>query len=418
VGDNSTISCCELRNNLLFPGHAQHHNNSFLIASLVQGQSNIAAGATIGSNHNSRAADGELHAGRGFWPGLCVSLKHNSRFASFCLLVKGSYPAELNIPFPFSLVRNDPSENRLIVAPAYWWLHNMYALIRTTSKAAHRDKRVLRAQHIVTDFLAPDTVEEIVNARMLLARWAAKTAARQSGENRESLSDPDLLQRGVQLLEDAADGTGETPAIEAEGIERSSRPVVILEAATAFRAYEDMLYCYSVTVLLDYMEKHGTQGWGAIGESFAGPRQSRWVNLGGQIITRDAVEGLLQRIKSGQLASWNDVHRSYDILWDTFPESRQRHAFDILCLLLQSSTPTPKQWRQAVARASGIQDFILSQVRRTRQKDYDDCFRRMMYADETQMRAIVGNSEDDPFIQEIREQTRAVQKRMEASIPR
>jgi carbonic anhydrase/acetyltransferase-like protein (isoleucine patch superfamily) len=83
VGDNSTLSGCEVRNVLLFPAHEQHHNNSFLIAGLIKGQSNIAAGATLGSNHNSRANDGELEAGRGFWPGLCTSLKYPSRFASF-----------------------------------------------------------------------------------------------------------------------------------------------------------------------------------------------------------------------------------------------------------------------------------------------------------------------------------------------
>jgi hypothetical protein len=55
------------------------------------GQSNMAAGATIGSNHNSRGADGELIAARGFWPGLCVSLKHNSKFATFPLISKGDY---------------------------------------------------------------------------------------------------------------------------------------------------------------------------------------------------------------------------------------------------------------------------------------------------------------------------------------
>ncbi len=31
LGDNSTISCCEVLNNLIFPAHEQHHNNSFLI---------------------------------------------------------------------------------------------------------------------------------------------------------------------------------------------------------------------------------------------------------------------------------------------------------------------------------------------------------------------------------------------------
>ncbi|HMP88229.1 MAG TPA: DUF4954 family protein, partial [Lacibacter sp.] len=104
LGNNATISCCEVLNSLIFPAHEQHHNNSFLCAALVMGQSNIAAGATLGSNHNSRSADGELIAGRGFWPALCVSIKHNSRFATYTLLVKGDYPAELDIPLPFSLV--------------------------------------------------------------------------------------------------------------------------------------------------------------------------------------------------------------------------------------------------------------------------------------------------------------------------
>src|SRR5215217_8165125 len=107
LGNNSTISCCEVLNSLIFPAHEQHHNNSFLCAALVMGQSNIAAGATIGSNHNSRAADGEIVAARGFWPGLCVSTRHNSKFATFSLLAKGDYQYELNIPLPFSLVSND-----------------------------------------------------------------------------------------------------------------------------------------------------------------------------------------------------------------------------------------------------------------------------------------------------------------------
>src|SRR6202042_3181880 len=104
LGNNSTISCCEVLNSLIFPAHEQHHNNSFLCASLLMGQTNMAAGATIGSNHNSRSADGELVAGRGFWPRLCVSLEPNSRFASFAILAKGASPAELDIPIPFALI--------------------------------------------------------------------------------------------------------------------------------------------------------------------------------------------------------------------------------------------------------------------------------------------------------------------------
>ena len=72
LGDNSTISCCEVLNNLIFPAHEQHHNNSFLVAACVKGQSNMAAGATIGSNHNSRTNDNEVVA----HPELLVEPQH------------------------------------------------------------------------------------------------------------------------------------------------------------------------------------------------------------------------------------------------------------------------------------------------------------------------------------------------------
>ena len=75
-----------------------------------------------------------LRAGRGFWPGLSTTLKHNCRFASYTLLTKGNYPSELNIPLPFSLLIDNEQQNRLEVMPAYWWLYNMYALERNSWK--------------------------------------------------------------------------------------------------------------------------------------------------------------------------------------------------------------------------------------------------------------------------------------------
>src|SRR5690606_5606961 len=164
LGDNSTISCCEVLNSLIFPAHEQHHNNSFLCASLVMGQSNMAAGATVGSNHNSRGADGEIIAGRGFWPGLCVSLKHNSRFASYTLIVKGDFPHELDIRMPFTMVSHDVPNDRLVILPAYWFLYNMYALMRNNTKFISRDRRKLKNQFFEYDVLAPDTVNEAFTA--------------------------------------------------------------------------------------------------------------------------------------------------------------------------------------------------------------------------------------------------------------
>ena len=202
LGDNSTVSCCEILNNLVFPAHEQHHNNSFLVAALVLGQSNLAAGATVGSNHNSRANDGEIQAGRGFWPGLCVTVKHPSRFASFVLLVQGSYPAELDIPLPFSLVSNDEERGRLVVIPAYWWMYNMYALARNTWKFQTRDHRRTKTQKIEFDALAPDTAEEILRALELLEVWVAKAHLRRTAARDSNVEGSQLAALGRRLLQD------------------------------------------------------------------------------------------------------------------------------------------------------------------------------------------------------------------------
>ena len=168
LGPNATISCCEVLNSLIYPAHEQHHNNSFLCAALVMGQSNIAAGATLGSNHNSRGADGEVIMGRGFWPGLCVSIKHNSIFPSFTILNKGDYNHELNISIPFSLISLDYVKDELVVMPGYWFMYNFYALARNAWKYQDRDKRKNIDQYFEYDYLAPDSVNELIKEDLLL----------------------------------------------------------------------------------------------------------------------------------------------------------------------------------------------------------------------------------------------------------
>ena len=361
VGDNSTIARCEVGNNIIFPAHEQHHNNSFLIASLVQGQSNLAAGCTVGSNHNGRTADGEIVAGRGFWPGLCTSLKHSSSFASYCLLAKGSYPAELSITLPFALVNNNASKNCLEVMPAYWWMYNMYALNRNITKFAKRDKRMKKAQHIVFSPFAPDTAEEIINGRMLLKYWTEQ-AYLKFGQDKER----------VEVL--------------AFGMEKGKRPVRVLKAAQGYQAYEDMLVYYAMNILTDDGKRNDLPE-----ASLAqGEREREWVNLGGQLVPQGELDKLIAQIESGEVNSWQQVHDRYNQWWAEYPALCRRHAYQVLCLLSQSHTLAPEQWQQYLLRYGNIQHFVAEQVKVTRQKDDENLFRRMTYRNDAEMQAVLG----------------------------
>ena len=361
VGDNSTIARCEVGNNIIFPAHEQHHNNSFLIASLVMGQSNMAAGCTVGSNHNGRTADNEIVAGRGFWPGLCTSLKHSSSFASYTLLAKGSYPAELSITLPFALVNNNTSKNQLEVMPAYWWMYNMYALNRNITKFAKRDKRKKKAQHIVFTPFAPDTAEEMVNGRQLLRYWTE------------------------QAYLEAKDQPKEHIDIVAYGMEKGKRKVKVLKAAQGYQAYEDMLVYYAMGALTGDGSSD-TLPEASLGQ---GEREREWVNLGGQLVTQQQLDELIGQIENGTIDSWEGIHARYDEWWEGYESQCRRHAYQILCDLSLASELTAEQWQQYLQRYATIKQYVADQVRITRQKDDTNLFRQQTYRNDAEMKAVL-----------------------------
>ncbi|HEV2353818.1 MAG TPA: DUF4954 family protein, partial [Puia sp.] len=298
LGNNATISCCEVLNSLIFPAHEQHHNNSFLCAALVMGQSNMAAGATIGSNHNSRSPDGEIVAGRGFWPGLCVSLKHNSRFASFAILAKGDYPAELDIPIPFALISNDASKDELVVMPAYWFLHNMYALARNSWKYPDRDKRTDKTQLLEFDFLAPDTIGEMISAL-------------------------DIME---QLAGPAVNSTDETEFI-AKGWENSDRTIRVVKLRQACAIFKELIAYYAATQLLAFIRRGQIRSFQDLLKSLpANPTLSAWVNAGGQLILKSELDRLIGQIHTGKVRSWDEVHTFYRAQGERYPADKLAHA--------------------------------------------------------------------------------------------
>lgn len=363
VGDNSTIARCEVGYSVIFPAHEQHHNNSFLIAALVMGQSNLAAGATVGSNHNGRSADNEIVAGRGFWPGLCCSLKHSSRFASYCLLAKGAYPAEMDISLPFALVSNNEAKNQLEVMPAYWWMYNMYALNRNEKKFAKRDKRVYKFQHIEFSPWAPDTMEEVVCGRELLRYWTEQAYLALRGNDGKIV-------------------------VTAPAMEKGKRCVVVNKAAQGYAAYEEMLIYYAMQTLLNDCD----EGDGFVPDSmqFDGQREVCWENVGGQLISRSDLDCLIADIEEGCLTSWEQVHERFDMLWQQYPKQKRCHAYHLLCMLAGSKSLSVEQWNRFRGRYDELCRYVADQVRITREKDAQNPFRRMTYRNDAEMNSVLG----------------------------
>jgi hypothetical protein len=342
---------------------------------MILGQSNMAAGATVGSNHNSRGNDGEIVAGRGFWPGLSCTLKHNCRFASFALIAKGNYPMELHIPLPFALVTTDMEGSRREIMPAYWWMHNLYALERNQRKFRDRDHREFKRQPYETAYLAPDTAGEIVRALGLLEEWVEKWGG----------SDTARLHAGEDF----------TLLVGGRTLERSPQPVRIIKPGSAYIAYREMLTWYAVTTLQEYGAGMGFDAIDALQQQHPESISLAWVNLGGQLVPEAKVDALREAVREGRLTTWPAIHGEYERFAAEYPLDKALNALQVLRYLVVPGSVVPgtitqQQWRDFTAEALRIKAYIAEQVYRTKLKDFTDPFRAITYRNKAEQEAVLG----------------------------
>lgn len=411
LGDNSTISCCEVLNSLIFPAHEQHHNNSFLCASVLKGQSNMAAGATIGSNHNSRGADGEIIAGRGFWPGLCVSLKHNSKFASFTLIAKGDFPAELNIPIPFSLVSNDVSNDKLVIMPAYWFMYNMYALARNAGKYEGRDKRTFKNQFLEYDFLAPDSINEIFDALQLIKKAVGESQQKNNGKK---ISEEQLLKSGEKLLEQKTNL--EQQEILVSGIENTSRKVQLVKVTEAYHLFKELIVYYGITQLLAFIDNEKIGSFDQLLKITGKPVRNEWMNIGSQLVPKPAINTLIRNIHNGKINSWDEVHTFYKESSEQYNQNKRQHAFASMLEILQLNPDgfTQKIFLQLLQQTVATKEWMVKGIYESREKDYASPFRQMAYDSQKEMEKVIGKLKDNAFIRQQQEELVQFKKQITA----
>ncbi len=395
LGNNSTISCCEVLNALIYPGHEQHHNSSFLCASTILGQSNMASGATIGSNHNSRGNDGEILAGRGFWPGLSTSLKHNCRFASFNLLVKGAYPSEIDNPFPFSLLSNSEKDDCLLIRPAYWFRYNMYALARNSWKYGARDKRIEKSHLIAFDYLAPDTVNEIFGAMEILRSAVTETESFKASSYDDAHS---------YLINETI------PVLNINRIESGRRDVRILKPCDSYRDYLNMVTYYGVKTVVEG-DIPCSEISGKIEEA---PPRAEWENIGGQLIRKERVDSFLKAVEEGILDSWDSIHSFYTSEAESYPENLAEHALGALreILTLNSMELSTGSLQKIFQSAIEISKQLTEGCYQSRAKDYSNSFRNMMYSSDKERDAVLGALEDNSFIIQAAEDAAELEKKI------
>jgi hypothetical protein len=284
--------------------------------------------------------------------------------------------------------------------PAYFWIHNLYALERNSWTTRDRDCRKIKVQHIESDYLAPDTAEEIITALSLLEGWLGEAG----------FSPGDMT--GVNEAHDMR-------IIPCRHIERSKRHQVIIKPLVAIAAYRQMLHWYAAKTTAAFLDGRPDLDYSGLcallgtspGSSATPPqRVSDWVNIGGQITPAFRVDALRQEIGEGKRRSWDEIHQVYDRWHEAYPLDRARHAWAVLALLEGGASGGAVNsagfLKHELAASVETRRWISEQIFHTRAKDYHNSFRKATFRNAAEMEQVLGKADQSPFICLAHEESR------------
>jgi hypothetical protein len=352
-----------------------------------------------------------LVAGRGFWPGLCVSIKHNSIFASYTLLAKGDFQYELNIQIPFSLVSNSLDNKELHIMPGYWFSYNLYALARNSEKFVDRDKRLDKTIYLEYDFLAPDTINEMICGLAIIESSVGRAFHIKTKKSTIKSS----VEVGRKELHAASKWIDDT-SIYLENTENSKRPVKLLKVQAAYTNFRKLISYYCIRELIGSTRVHKNylKSLQALLQKNKNKREE-WVNAGGQLIRKKALEQLKSFIKNGKIKSWDEVHQWYQQQSKKYKLDKLNHA---AAVLLETTRIAPHQLNKKrlitlLEEAKETENWIANQITISRQKDYLNPFRKILYETDAEMREVIGALEENPFIKKQNEKRQQFARQIE-----
>jgi len=211
-----------------------------------------------------------------------------------------------------------------------------------------------------------------------------------------------LLQLGCSLLRTKTKKEIDQLDVFVEGFENSKRQTRLIKCHDAFAIFEKMIFMYGMDQLMIKLTQNGLKNLPAkIKAIKTAGAAIEWSNIGGQLIPTKSVQTMLQQIKTDKLNSWNEVHQFYQTQTDKYLGKKNLHA--LYCLeLLEGTTISSlsnKKLSVWLDRYQAIKEEITQKIKSSREKDYTNPFRKMVYENQAEMDAIVGDLNDNSFIE-------------------
>ncbi|HEX5669490.1 MAG TPA: DUF4954 domain-containing protein, partial [Chitinophagaceae bacterium] len=194
--------------------------------------------------------------------------------------------------------------------------------------------------------------------------------------------------------------------ILADGFENSDRKVVLMKLRKAYETFVKMIRFYGVTKLVSHLQASADVR-NTVAELPSRLKRNEWVNIGGQLIPLRHFEAFKQSIYTGRIKDWEDVHAFYEKQSSGYDQYVLEHALASLKEITGIKGQLDASRLIALLKEGvSTMKWISDGITESRQKDYENPFRLMVYENEAEMEKVVGKLEENSFILLKREETR------------
>ena len=261
----------------------------------------------------------------------------------------------------------------------------MYAIARNAWKFAARDKRVEKNMLLEFDYLAPDTVSEILQARDLFCQWVGDALEKDAAAGKVWLENPA--------------NEHENLAVWATGIENTKRKTRVAKVYRAYQIFGDLLHYHAAKEWIATCNRNPSQKpLDLLHKTLEKATAIQtWDNLGGQLIPSGAVLELKKSIKTNQITRWSEVHDFYEKQAALYPDQKFENALNGLLKVQANAMENIPAW---LDKAVETARFLTAGIEKSRKKDYDDPFRLTMFGNAEELEAVIGDLNDNEFIQQ------------------
>jgi glucose-6-phosphate isomerase len=128
-----------------------------------------------------------------------------------------------------------------------------------------------------------------------------------------------------------------------------------------------------------------------------------WENMGGQLMPKKAVEFLKQSIKQNKITCWDEVHHYYEEQSINYNLNVLQHSINVYCKLNKIKNFSIEVLMEVLQNAIETKTWLTKNVYESREKDYTNSFRKMVYDTNEEMNNVLGKLEDNSFIKEEQE---------------